>query len=142
MSFYFFFFFFFLFLFFLSPSLFSRLFSSLFSLSSPLFQFQKRPRISIVSMLVSTASFAPIAATLSNKHNNLPKCFDPNSNIFANDSIDDIDFKKSSLASPLLTHQILQVKGVSLHNHQILIWVLYDLVGFEWDLIWVLCDDG
>jgi hypothetical protein len=36
----------------------------------------------------------------------------------------------------------LQVKGVSLHNHQILISVLYDLVGFEWDLIWVLCDDG
>jgi hypothetical protein len=85
-------------------------------------------------VLVSTASFAPIVAivaALSNEHNNLPTCFDPNSNIFANDSIDGIDFKKNSSASPLLTHQILQVKGVSLHNHQILIWVLYDLVGFE-----------
>uniref|UniRef100_A0A2N9IY23 Uncharacterized protein n=1 Tax=Fagus sylvatica TaxID=28930 RepID=A0A2N9IY23_FAGSY len=51
-------------------------------------------------MLVSTTSFAPIVAVataLSNEHNNLPTCFDPNSDIFDNDSIDNIDFKKEQL---------------------------------------------
>jgi hypothetical protein len=107
-------------------------------------------------VLVSVPSFAcaaVVATAFSDEHANLPTCFDPNFDVFANDSI---DFKKNSSTSSSLhthqivqakgvslhTHQIVQAKGVSLHTHQILIWVLCDLAGFKWDLIWVLCDDG